>query len=150
VTQGENKTKRESWSVTHREEEVARATLPIDSELREVSRTDQRAARRVSAPVLWGAALLGGTVALLALVRMARRRPTPQVVIRLSIEPRPRFSGLPIWGAAPVVGSALARLALRSFDAPASRQLTSAAGLVRTLVGTRHNNAVNGQREPLV
>jgi hypothetical protein len=152
VTQGDNKTKRESWSVADGEAEVARAKLAFEQGLREVSRAGTRAARRVSVPVVWGVALLGGAVALLGLVRMVRRRP-PQLVIRVSIEPGK--SALPIWSAAPVLGSALARVALRRLtaDAPASQRLASpGAALVRTLAGIGHNNgtAVKSRHDPLV
>jgi hypothetical protein len=154
VTQGENKTKRGSWSVAEGEEEVARAKLAFDQGLREVSRAGTRAARRVSVPVAWGVALFGGTLALLALARMVRRRSSPQLVIRVSVEPNPGKSTLPIWSAAPMLGSALARLALRRLtaDAPGSRRLPSGAALVRKLAGMGHNNgsAANGQRDPLV
>jgi hypothetical protein len=147
VTQGENKTKRESWTVTDGEAEAARAKRAFEGGLREVA----RGARRVSVPVIWGVALLGGTVALLALVRIVRRRPA-QLVIRVSVEPG--RSALPIWSAAPVLGSTLARLALRRLaaGAPESGRFASGAAFVRTLARMGHNNgsAVHGQHDPLV
>jgi hypothetical protein len=105
VTQVENK-QRASWSIADSEAQLARARLLFDEGLREATVVGGRAARRLLVPALWGLALLGGGLALLAISRLARRRPADAALVKVVIQPR--WSGV---GLLPAVGGGLMRFA---------------------------------------
>ncbi|HEU4579168.1 MAG TPA: hypothetical protein VFS67_12980 [Polyangiaceae bacterium] len=97
------------------EARLARARLAFDQGLREASETGARAARRLLVPALWGAALVGGTLLAIAVLRMARRPAYSPALLRVSIEPRPKSNSV-----LPAIGGVIARFAVkRLLEAPA-------------------------------
>src|SRR5262245_54680969 len=74
---GDNATGARGWSLDDREERLARARLAFDQGVREVSEQGARAARRLLVPALWSAALIGGALLAVAVLRMVRR-PAPE------------------------------------------------------------------------
>jgi hypothetical protein len=87
---------------------AARARRAFDQDLRAASEVSTRAARRVLVPALWGAALIGGVLTAIGLVRMFRRPSQAPALLRITIEPPPRSKRL-----LPAVGGAVARYALQ-------------------------------------
>ena len=107
--------KRDRHAVDEREERLARARLAFDQGLREASETGARAVRRLIVPALWGAALVGGSLLALAMLRLVRRPSARPALLRVSVEPR--FAVGPLL---PAIGGAVARLALQHFLAAAT------------------------------
>jgi hypothetical protein len=90
--------------------------MAFDEGLREATETGARAARRLVVPALWGAALVGGTLLAIAVLRMARRPTYSPALLRISIEPRLQSRSI-----LPSLGSAFARFAVkRLLAAPAT------------------------------
>lgn len=88
--------------------------MAFDQGLREASETGARAARKLLVPALWGAALVGGALLAIAVLRMARRPTYAPALLRVSIEPRLQSRSM-----LPAVGGAVARFALkRLLEAP--------------------------------
>jgi hypothetical protein len=95
------------FSIADSENELAKARLAFGQDLREAAEVGSRATQRLLVPALWGAALVGGAVALFAVARLVRRRHREQALIRIVVGPPAAERS---WlGAA---GAALARLAL--------------------------------------
>lgn len=123
--------------LAEREAEVMRARQAFDRGLEETARAGAHAVRRYVTPVLWGVALAGGALALVAIVRLVRRRPaeTPLVRIAISgidlsgigISPKPEERP-PAHPLLPVIGAAVARAVLQRFssDAPDNSRLSRA------------------------
>jgi len=89
--------------------------MAFDQGLREASETGARAARRLVVPALWGAALVGGTLLAIAVLRMARRPTYSPALLKVSIEPRLQSRSI-----LPVLGGAVARFVVkRMLEAPA-------------------------------
>jgi len=123
-----------------------RARLAFDQELRQASGKGVRAARRILVPALWGAALVGGTLLALAVVRALRRPPAQRALLRISVEPRRESRSLLL-----ALGGVMARIAMqRALAAPS---LQPAAGAERTLsdpapvaeTASLHPGASNGR-----
>jgi hypothetical protein len=90
--------------------------MAFDEGLREASETGARAARRLVVPALWGAALVGGTLLAIAVLRMVRRPTYSPALLRISIEPRLQSRSV-----LPALGGAVARFAVkRLLAAPAT------------------------------
>lgn len=104
------------FSIADSENELARARLAFGEGLQEATEVGTRAAQRLVVPALWGAALLGGTVAVFALARLLRRRQRGHALIRIAVEPAATERSL-----VRTAGAALARLALERLLASASR-----------------------------
>lgn len=99
--------------------------MAFDQGLRDASETGARAARRLLVPALWGAALVGGTLLAIAVLRMARRPTYSPALLRVSIEPRLQSRSI-----LPALGGAVARLAVkRLLEAPARPASTPASTL---------------------
>ena len=97
------------------EARLARARMAFDQGLREASETGARAARRLLVPALWGAALVGGTLLAIAVLRIVRRPTYAPALLRVSIEPRLQSRSM-----LPALGGAVARFAVkRLLAAPA-------------------------------
>jgi hypothetical protein len=97
------------------EARLARARMAFDQGLREASETGARAARRLVVPALWGAALVGGALLAVAVLRMVRRPTYAPALLRVSIEPRLQSRSM-----LPAIGGAVARFAMkRLLEAPA-------------------------------
>jgi hypothetical protein len=105
------------------EERLTRARVAFNEGLREASDTGARAARRLIAPALWGAALLGGSLLALAMLQVVRRPSARPALLRVSIEPR--FEGRALL---PAIGGAVARLALQHLLAAATSPRTGSPG----------------------
>ncbi|HVZ35932.1 MAG TPA: protein kinase, partial [Polyangiaceae bacterium] len=98
------------------EARLARARMAFDQGLREVSETGARAARQLVVPALWGAALVGGTLLAIAVLRLVRRPTHAPALLRVSIEPRLQSRSI-----LPALGGAVARFAVqRLLEAPAA------------------------------
>ena len=134
--------------VDEREARLARARLAFDAGLREATETGARAARRLLVPALWGAALVGGTLIALALLRLVRRPRMAPALLRVTIEPR--FESRPLL---PAIGSAMARLAMQQFfaapasDGPAGEHLgaTAPAAAATHRGGSSTGSSSNGR-----
>jgi hypothetical protein len=107
VTQVNAREGASSLDVAEGEVRLARARQAFEEGLRDASQAGGQVLRRVVVPAVWGAALLGGALAILLLVRFARRRSPPLAVLRVVIEQRP--AAAPIL---PAIGGALARFAI--------------------------------------
>lgn len=140
MTQVENK-HRVRWSIDETQAEVARARLSFDRELQQATLVGARAARRFFVPALWGLALLGGGMALLAISRLARRKPGEALLVRVVVEPRWSTNAL-----LPALGVALARAAARRWShsqASFAAQLGAPDGDPQ-LGGRQHGEAPSG------
>jgi len=82
--------------------------MAFDQGLREASETGTRAARRLLVPALWGAALVGGALLAIAVLRMARRPTYAPALLRVSIEPRLQSRSM-----LPALGGVVARFAMK-------------------------------------
>lgn len=136
------------WNVAERERRLAQARLAFDRGLREASEQSVRAARRLLVPALWGAAVVGGTLLAVALVRALRRPPAARALLRVSIEPR--LPPKPLW---PALGSAVARFAVqRLLASPGPEALekvppTAPDNLVGAPAASGHSGASNGRAQ---
>lgn len=107
VTQVDTRKGSSSPDVAEGELRLARARQAFEEGLRDASHAGGRVLRRVVVPAVWGAALLGGALGILLLIRFARRRSATSEVLRVVIETRP--AAAPIL---PAIGGALARFAI--------------------------------------
>jgi len=97
-------------SIAESEKELARARLAFGEGLQAATEAGTRslaAARRLVVPALWGAALLGGAVAVFAVARLVCRRRRENALIRVVVQSARTERSL-----ARTAGAALARLAI--------------------------------------
>jgi hypothetical protein len=114
--------------------------MAFDEGLREASETGARAARRLLVPALWGAALVGGTLLAIAVLRMARRPNYSPALLRVSIEPRLQSRSM-----LPAIGGAVARFAVkRLLEAPATSAGARGATLPETRSAGSHRTGSHG------
>ena len=126
MTQKEHVSSSNGWNVGENEARLARARQAFDEGLRDASEKGARAARRMIVPVLWGGALIGGALLAMAMLRLARRQaPGGLALLRVYVQPpeKPARSFLPASSLLPVIGGALARMAVQHFLKPAPEPL---------------------------
>ena len=128
MTQEEDVSNSNGSNVGENEARLARARRAFEQELREASEKGTRAARRMIVPVLWGAALIGGALLAVTILRLARRQPPPGfALVRVNIQPSNKPERSSVRSLLPALGGALARFAVQQYLKPAPEPLPESA-----------------------